>query len=81
MNEFRKRNREIRTDPANDNYGQESDWYPPGAKQCKPAKSTRKENPRAPDGPEELDEGYWRSLVLGKPCREIFYEWANKEAE
>jgi hypothetical protein len=54
----------IRTDPANDNYGRADD-LPPGAKprKSKPAASTRKERPTAPTGPEEVDDGYWQSLL------------------
>jgi hypothetical protein len=59
---FRKWSGSIRADPvpppAND------DWDPPiGRPPRGLAKSARKERPRPPDGPEELDEGYWQSLL------------------
>jgi len=54
-----KRSREINTTPANNNWQSEKTGP---RKYGKPAASTRKEFPSPPDGPEEFDEGYFKSL-------------------
>jgi len=68
MDGYRKRNKAISSEPAND------DWKPePWTR--KPAKSTRKEFPTAPCEPEELGEGYFASL-LADTSRFLF--WREK---
>ena len=56
IDNYPKRKVVIDSAPAND------DWKPPPYTR-KPAKSTRKEFPRAPDSPQELDDGYFNSLL------------------